>query len=555
MNKEGGKIVGDTACPKCRENGRDSTGNHLIIFEDGGTYCNRCEYTGGTKDAEERRESDKTQQVQRGVLVSAGGEGTTIQRIRTLPHSPDVSRCISLETSTYFGVRYGFDESTGLHDSTYYPITHEGNCVAYKQRVLPKGFFIKSDRKMKGVPVEFFGQSQCNKAGKKLLITGGEEDAMAAYEMLLDRYPKFKPAVVSVTHGENLSCVADNKEFLDNFKEILVCTDMDEAGRKVAEQICKQIGERCKLVLFDEKDASDMKVKGKANEFVNAYFNAKDYTPADIIKPISILDDVVGEVEYGIDYPWESLTAISYGLFTKQIISIGASVGSGKTTFMHQLTSHLIYNVGQKVALYSLEETPVQTMKKLISFVSGLRVDLPGTKVDVSEIRGYVDIAEKYLLLYDAQGYLEWESIKGSIRYMASVGTKFFVIDPLTALTSSLSASRANELLNEMMGDLAKLVQSLDITVFLVSHLNNSQGKAHSEGGRVTMDQFTSSRAVVRWSHLSLGLERDQQAEDEEDKNTMTVRVLKNRVAGTLGTFQLKYSPDTGRLSEVDYEF
>ena len=38
------KIVGDMPCPECRRNGRDRTGNHLILFEDGGAHCNRCGY-------------------------------------------------------------------------------------------------------------------------------------------------------------------------------------------------------------------------------------------------------------------------------------------------------------------------------------------------------------------------------------------------------------------------------------------------------------------------------------------------------------------------------
>ena len=39
------RIVGDSACPACREKGRDKTGNHLIHFEDGSKHCNRCGYT------------------------------------------------------------------------------------------------------------------------------------------------------------------------------------------------------------------------------------------------------------------------------------------------------------------------------------------------------------------------------------------------------------------------------------------------------------------------------------------------------------------------------
>jgi len=38
------EIVGDEPCPECRKNGRDGTGNHLIIFSNGNKSCNRCGY-------------------------------------------------------------------------------------------------------------------------------------------------------------------------------------------------------------------------------------------------------------------------------------------------------------------------------------------------------------------------------------------------------------------------------------------------------------------------------------------------------------------------------
>src|SRR5690554_7556011 len=43
-------IIGDTGCPRCIENGRDKTQNHLMLFEDGGAYCNRCGYTTNWKE-------------------------------------------------------------------------------------------------------------------------------------------------------------------------------------------------------------------------------------------------------------------------------------------------------------------------------------------------------------------------------------------------------------------------------------------------------------------------------------------------------------------------
>ena len=50
---------------------------------------------------------------------------------------------------------------------------------------------------------------------------------------------------------------------------------------------------------------------------------------------------------------------------------------------------------------------------------------------------------------------------------------------------------------------------------------------------------------------MVLGLERSQQAEEVEDRNKTTVRVLKNRFSGETGVAcTLTYDNETGNLSE-----
>jgi twinkle protein len=53
-----------------------------------------------------------------------------------------------------------------------------------------------------------------------------------------------------------------------------------------------------------------------------------------------------------------------------------------------------------------------------------------------------------------------------------------------------------------------------------------------------------------------VALERNQQAEDEIEANTTTIRVLKNRYTGDTGiSCQLHYDRETGRMTEVNNPF
>ena len=53
----------------------------------------------------------------------------------------------------------------------------------------------------------------------------------------------------------------------------------------------------------------------------------------------------------------------------------------------------------------------------------------------------------------------------------------------------------------------------------------------------------------------NLGLERNLLADDEKERDTMTVRVIKNRLSGKTGVVSLIYNQDTGVLEEEDIPY
>jgi twinkle protein len=95
-------------------------------------------------------------------------------------------------------------------------------------------------------------------------------------------------------------------------------------------------------------------------------------------------------------------------------------------------------------------------------------------------------------------------------------------------------------------------VQELGVGLFLVSHLKRTQGKAHEDGGQISLSELRGSQAIAQLSDMVIGLERDQQDDNPERRNTTTVRVLKNRYSGLTGACcYLKYDNFTGRMSET----
>ena len=107
------------------------------------------------------------------------------------------------------------------------------------------------------------------------------------------------------------------------------------------------------------------------------------------------------------------------------------------------------------------------------------------------------------------------------------------------------------------MTKLRSIVEHTGIGLLLVSHLRRPTGDAgHENGKEITLSHLRGSASIAHLSDSVIGLERNQQAEDEDSANTTTVRILKNRYTGDTGiATHLYYNKDTGRLTEVDNPF
>lgn len=529
-------------CPMCEKVGHDKNGDHLFLMRDGVTWACFKPYHAPYMEKED------------GVQIEVPG----IESLEMVENYPIVNfefRGIPSSVYEKFGVRFSVDEERGEPEFIFYPIKDlNGSIIGYHKRGLKEKSF-KNIGATAGIKKQLFGQDICAPSGKMIIITEGHQDMLAAYHMFLIKYPQYEPNIVSVNNGTgDIQTIANNTKFLKSFQKIILCKDNDEPGEAFAHDVSKLVGPSLLISNFSEKDANDMLLKNKQKEFISAIFGASHYLPTDIVLPSQIRDEVKEEIIIERTYPYDSLNKYTFGIFKRTLTTIGAGVGTGKSVFVDAIVRHLIFNYGAKVAMFSLEEHPSYTMKKIVGGILGMPLHMPGIRIDTAlqeKIDATINSFDDKLYLYNSQGFRDIEDIENSIRYLSSLGVEYFFIDPLTALTAELSSSEANERLNGFCAMLGGLVISLNIGVFLVTHLNNpSSGKAHSEGGRVSGEQGTNSRAPYRWSHIFLGLERNQQAEEEDEKNTLYVRIIKNRLVGKTGVIKLKYNHDTNNLIE-----
>lgn len=459
-------------------------------------------------------------------------------------------RGISALTAKRFGVKVGINPSSGEVDSHYYPYYKDGIPVAYKKRALPKSFVTVGDFK----DTELFGQHLCGNGGKLLIIVEGEVDTMSAYEMFRLKGKNYR--VVGLPTGANTKAIRNNLEWIEKFETVVLALDQDDKGRQATHQIADIIANgKVRLARFSEKDPNDMLQQGKADEFLNAVFNAEEFRPDGIVSIDDIFEEAVKPVEWGKPWPWPALTNLTFGRRRKELYGLGGGTGTGKTEVFKEVIDHIIETEEVPVGVFFLEEEPAMTAKILAGKSRNKTFHIPDSGWEQDELTSALTDLRGKVFLYNHFGNKDYDALKAKIRYMVvSLGIRDVFLDHLTALVAD--EPDENKALGRIMSDMAALTQELDFTLYYISHLTTPQnGPSHEEGGRVTSSQFRGSRSIAFWSNFLFGLERNQQAEGSDERHTVTFRVLKDRYTGrsTGEKFKMTYNHETGRLVEKEH--
>lgn len=559
------ELLGDSACPECRKGGGDSTGNHLQHWRntetgEEWTYCNRCGHGDKITDAN-RADLESVRQVHR--ELSDEERAAILAEAQELPIMELEARGINKSVAERYGVRVGLSAVDRKPVSYFTPKHKDGMIVAYKIRNLdPKGFYSIGS----GSGCDFFGEAQAilgDVWGQKLFVFEDELSAMSGFQALVQGSKStWKPACVALPDGSGsaASVFARRAAFVSRFEEIVVCMDNDEAGEDAVAKI-RAMHPKIKVARVPKgltkdgkhiKDANDLLMEGRSLELNNLLrFNAAKESPAGSATVAECLEDAMKKPEWGLPYPWKGLTDMTYGIRFGEVISVGGGVSCGKTLLAHEIASFLITNHGIKCGMFMLEETVGNTIKNVAGKSAGITFHKPDAEFDPDLLRREAMKYDGKLFLYKNFGQNDWADIKQCIRFwVVEHGVKVIFLDNITCMVSHLTATEINSEISTIGAELAGMCQELNFTCFVFSHLNPPKnGAPHEEGGAVQEAQFTGSRALMRFSQLMIGFERNKQAEGDW-KNLSQIRLLKDRNFGQSGTVGTIYNPVTGRLTE-----
>jgi twinkle protein len=399
-----------------------------------------------------------------------------------------------------------------------------------------------------------FGQHLFSAGGKAVTVTEGEWDAMSVFQMFGQKYP-----AVSVKGGAKaaLKNCKEQWEWLDSFEKIVICFDSDKPGQEAARQVAELFGNKAHIVkMSDYKDSNEYLVKGKEREFIAAWWNAEQYIPQGIVAGVDTWDDVMSFINTAsTDYPWEGLNQMTRGYRPGELITITSGTGMGKSQLIRELEYDLLQRTSYNIGVLALEEGIGRAALGIMSVAANRSLhmqdenDIPVAREAWEATLG----TGRYYLLDQFSGN-GGDSIVSNIRYLnKGLGCGACILDHLSIIVSAQEESDERRALDRTMTMLKKLCHDTGMTLFVVCHLRRGSGTPHEEGGRVSLQDLRGSQAIAQLSDFVIGLERNQQHEDEQVRNTSTVRVLKNRFTGLTGpACYLYYDSITGRMVETN---
>jgi twinkle protein len=482
-----------------------------------------------------------------GAAVDAAPSGQPL--VYNIDYIPLDTRDISQAVCQKYG--YGVGEMFGKKCQVAPYYNDRGQLVAQKVRFAGKDFTVTGDL----TKATLFGMQLARAGGKMIVITEGEIDALAACDALGMSWP-----AVSVPTGAAgaLGALKQNLEFLETYEKIVLAFDSDEEGRK-ATDACLDLfapGKACVADLGGFKDPGEMlQARGK-KELRDALWSAKVYRPDGVINLADIKERIKKKLEMGRPYPWAGLNGMLYGQHAQEMITWCAGTGAGKTTIVSEILYDLVAVQEQKVGIIYLEEGPDRAGKRVISIAMNKPIHLPGVEYTDAEFEAAWDksIGTRRIEAYDHFGSLDEDVLIGRIRYMVkALGCMTIILDHVSLVVSGNDLEQdERRTLDKIMTTLRSLTQETNATFHIISHLKRADGKPIENGGKITLSLLRGSQSIAQLSDMVIAAERDSQADDLTERNTIYLRVLKNRYAGKTGPAgKLVYNEETGRLTDL----
>jgi len=433
------------------------------------------------------------------------------------------SRGISKETVDYLDIR---SDGEGNMVHNYYDTNDVLTNVKYRPaRKVRKGTNKCWAQKGADTTPLLFNMNRIN-TGEPLVISEGEEDSAALIESGIHN-------AVSVPFGAgNFSWIQENWDWLEQFDNIIICSDNDEPGIKMQKECVYRLGSwRTKVVDIPQtvtsqftgrkvavKDINEVLYYCGKEAVVNLIANAKDTPVPSLIDFADVKEIDLSDIE-GITVGINDIDKEIMRLFYSSLTILSGTPGSGKTSFLCQLAAQSI-DQDKPVWMFS-REMPDWLTKNWIEYIlSGNRhitqfqsnSGAAYWKVNEDAKREISRHYREQLMIYRDQFSNKLQDLQTSMEDSArKYGSKLFIIDNLMTVDLDATSESMNEKQTEFVQWLIQFSMKYNVATVLVCHPRKLQPGVTNVG----MYDISGTSNIINLAHRAFGLKRVTKAEKE----------------------------------------
>lgn len=504
--------------------------------------------------------------------------GMRLQEALELPICKGIpERGITERTCQRFGIRQEFSQVEGTVVAHLFPVTKQGKIVGFKRREL--GISKKNAFSCIGdvtTECDLLGSSVKGQ-GSKLFIAEGVYDYLSLYESLynapqnLKRDQPFEPSVASITlgcgqNGENAAqSIASNKSYLDNFKEVILAFDNDDAGRDGVRAAALAYPD-VRVAELELKDCNEYRVAKKDQALRDALFNPVSYDVEQIYYGAYDIDKIIQPIPPGVKIQaFPVLMQKLNGLRPAELTVILAPPKSGKTTIAKTLNYHLLLHKQKTLGIY-LEEDLRKTHQSFIAMDNNVHLptfrENPGLVSRENILTSMEKILNPEWAMFcdDGKGHLTPQKLMDMLEWSALKGCRYAILDHISFVFSGMKATDERKEIDKLMTDLAAFVKRTGMHVICVAHITRDKGKPKpkNQDGSVKYPYWyeveeqdgrgSGAFEQICWNMIAI----DREVTEDRSRGRTRLKVLYNREYDRTGICdELTLNQSTGKLEAV----
>lgn len=470
-------------------------------------------------------------------------------------------RGIDPELATRLGIYTARRDETGAvtpdlnGDILTFPFIEGEKEIGAKYRAPGKRFWQKPNARKTFWNADILDDPALKAGTHALVITEGEMDALAVIQAgypfavsVPDGAPPEGPAseVTDIEHDTKYSFIHNNWDRLKGIKRIVIATDNDGPGKRLAEELVRRLDRlRCSWVAYPEgcKDFNDVLVQHGGAEVIRVLNAAKEYPVTGLYR---LADIPIPPPLEGLSTGWRSLDK-NVKLYSPALMVVTGFAGQGKSTWTQQLVANLARQYGWVTAIASFE---MMIRPYVVDALGAAFLDKPKW-VDrkLNWTRAEEDRAERWVADHfvfigpdancDDDADISW-LIERAEAAVIRHGARCIVIDPWNEVDH---LRRRDESQTEYVGrairQLKRFASSYNVLVIIVAHPT----KSAKEKGPDQLSLYDISDSAHFANKADIGVIIARKGNLEMD--TLTAVLVK----------KIRHQPDMGLPGEVDLDF